>query len=342
MSQSTNFPIGAEGATIPAVGFGTFQPDSNPEAGVTEAVLRALKAGYRHIDTAWMYGNGEAERGVGEALRKWNGKREDIFIVTKLANAHHKPADVAAALELSLKNLGVDYVDLYLMHTPVAYERVGEGENEWLTARFPDGKPKLDMPTTQRYDLTWTAMEQLVKAGKAKHIGVSNFSVKKLQKVLRTCKIKPAANQVEVHPFLLETDLIQFCNENGIHVTAFSPLGGKPVAAVAANADVPGPLQHEVVKSIAEKHSMSPGQVLLKWGLQRGTSVIPKAYTPSHIADNFAVLELPDLTKQDCTAIDEIRKEHGEVRFINYLSHWGFDIYSPGPEDPTEEPEILS
>lgn len=87
---------------------------------------------------------------------------------------------------------------------------------------------------------------------------------------------------------------------------------------------------------------MSPGQVLLKWGLQRGTSVIPKAYTPSHIADNFAVLELPDLTREDCTAIDEIRKEHGEVRFINYLSHWGFDIYSPGPEDPTEEPEILS
>ncbi|KAK8142054.1 hypothetical protein G3M48_009409 [Beauveria asiatica] len=109
MSHSASFPIGTEGARIPAVGFGTFQPDDNPQAGVTEAVLRALEAGYRHIDTAWSYGNGEAERGVGEALRKWNGKREHVFIVTKLANPHHKPTDVEAALELSLENLGLDY-----------------------------------------------------------------------------------------------------------------------------------------------------------------------------------------------------------------------------------------
>ncbi|KAM3428305.1 hypothetical protein MY4824_008916 [Beauveria thailandica] len=277
MSHSASFPIGTEGARIPAVGFGTFQPDDNPQAGVAEAVLRALEAGYRHIDTAWNYGNGEAERGVGEALRKWNGKREDVFVVTKLANPHHKPTDVEAALELSLENLGLDY-------------------------------------------------------------GVSNFNIRKVQKILDTCTIKPAVNQVEIHPYLLESDLIKFCNENGVHVTAFSPLGGMPAAAVAANANVPGPLHHEVIKSIAEKHGLSPAQVLLKWGLQRGTSVIPKAFTPSHIADNFAVLALEDLTDQDCTAINEIRKEEGEVRFINYLSHWGFDIFRPGPEDPTEEP----
>ncbi|KAM3511075.1 hypothetical protein MY11210_005302 [Beauveria gryllotalpidicola] len=299
------------------MGFGTFQPDDNPQDGVTEAVLRALEAGYRHIDTAWMYGNGEAERGVGEALRKWNGKREEVFIVTKLANAHHKPTDVEAALELSLKNLGLDYA-------PVAYER----------RRM---QPKLDMATTQRYDLTWKAMEQLVEAGKAKHIGVSNFNIRKVQRILDTCTIKPAANQVEIHPYRSESDLIKFCNENGVHITAFSPLGGMPVAAVAANADVPGPLHNEVIISIAEKHGLTPAQVLLKWGLQRGTSVIPKAYTPSHITDNFAALAVADLPDKDITAINEIRKDQGEVRFINYLSHWGFDIFRPGPEDPTEE-----
>ncbi|KAJ3481319.1 hypothetical protein NLG97_g7850 [Lecanicillium saksenae] len=337
MSADATFTMGAEEATIPAIGFGTFQPDHNPESEVTKAVLQAIEVGYRHIDTAWMYGNGEAERGVGEAIRRWNGKREELFIVTKLANAHHKPVDVAAGLELSLQNLGLDYVDLYLMHSPVAYERVGHGESEWLTARSADGKPKIDFPTTQRYDLTWKAMENLVQSGRAKHIGVSNFSVKKLRKVLRTCTIKPAVNQIELHPYLLETELMRFCHENDIHVTAFSPLGGKPVAAVAANPDVPGPLEHEVIISMAAKHRMSPAQVLLKWGLQRGTSVIPKAYNPAHIADNFAVLAIPDLPKEDCIAIDEIKKEEGEVRFINYLEHWGFDIYNPGPEDPTEE-----
>ncbi|XWX01089.1 hypothetical protein V2A60_009114 [Cordyceps javanica] len=315
MSTSTNFPIGAQGASIPAIGFGTFQPDVNPAAGVTEAVLRALEAGYRHIDTAWMYGNGEAERGVGEALRRWKGKREEVFIVTKLANAHHKPADVAAAMELSLKNLGLEYVDLYLMHTPVAYERIGKGEDEWLTVRLPGGKPKLDMALTQRYDQTWKAMEGLVRAGKAKHIGLSNFSIQKMRKILKTCTIKPAVNQVEIHPYLIENDLINFY--------------------------IPGPLQNGVIKSIAEKHGITPAQVLLKWGLQRGTSVIPKAYKPSHIAENFATLALPNLSNEDCTTIDQIRKNEGEVRFINYLSHWGFDIYRPGPEDPTEEPEVV-
>ncbi|PMB73579.1 NADP-dependent D-sorbitol-6-phosphate dehydrogenase [Beauveria bassiana] len=111
-----------------------------------------------------------------------------------------------------------------------------------------------------------------------------------------------------------------------------------PVAAVAANADIPGPLHNEVIISIAEKHGLSPAQVLLKWGLQRGTSVIPKAFTPSHITDNLAVLTLEDLPDEDMTAINEVRKDEGEVRFINYLSHWGFDIFRPGPEDPTEEP----
>ncbi|TQV92645.1 alcohol dehydrogenase [Cordyceps javanica] len=244
-------------------------------------------------------------------------------------------------MELSLKNLGLEYVDLYLMHTPVAYERIGKGEDEWLTVRLSGGKPKLDMALTQRYDQTWKAMEGLVRAGKAKHIGLSNFSIQKMRKILKTCTIKPAVNQVEIHPYLIENDLINFCNENGIHVTAFSPLGGKPVAAVAANADIPGPLQNGVIKSIAEKHGITPAQVLLKWGLQRGTSVIPKAYTPSHIAENFATLALPNLSNEDCTTIDQVRKNEGEVRFINYLSHWGFDIYRPGPEDPTEEPEVV-
>ncbi|KAJ6441129.1 alcohol dehydrogenase [Purpureocillium lavendulum] len=275
-SSASAFPIGSHGRSLPAIGFGTFQPDSNPSNAVADAVLRALEAGYRHIDTAWQYGDGDAERGVGEALRRWGGPREDVFIVTKLANAHHKPEDVLPALELSLKNLGVTY-------------------------------------------------------------GVSNFTIKKLEKLLRGARIPPAVNQVELHPYLPQNDLLAYCASHKIHVTAFSPLGGKPVAAVAANADIPGPLHSEIVISVAHKHGITPAQALLKWGIQRGTSVIPKAYTPSHIIDNIAAATSPGLPDEDVEAISGAHGATGSVRYINPVNHWGFDIYNPSSQDLSEE-----
>ncbi|TQS32923.1 hypothetical protein Golomagni_06748, partial [Golovinomyces magnicellulatus] len=283
------------------------------------------------------------------------------------ANAHPRPDDVAAALDLSLQNLRIEYVDLYLMHSkeivscvnavsnisaPVAYHRIGSGKDEWKTLRYEDNKPQIDMQQTQEYTSTWKAMEALVHDGKAKNIGmasnehqsipsinclgVSNFMIKKLKKLLSTATITPAVNQVEIHPYLLEDELIGFCSDKNIHVTAFSPLGGKPVAAVALNANVPGPLFNETVISIAERLQLTPAQVLLKWGLQRGTSVIPKAYTESHIADNFAAKDLPDLSAYDMATINDIRKGQENVRYINAKNHWGFDIYDPPRDDPTE------
>ncbi|OAQ92832.1 alcohol dehydrogenase [Purpureocillium lilacinum] len=329
--SASSFPIGSHGRAIPSIGFGTFQPDVNPTHDVADAVLRALHAGYRHIDTAWMYGDGDAERGVGEALRRWGGPREDVFIVTKLANAHHKPEDVLPALELSLKNLGVEY-------GPVAYERIGTGPDEWKTVRHPDRRPKMNMEATRRYTATWAAMEDLIPTGKVKEIGVSNFSIKKLEKLLRGARIPPVVNQVELHPYLPQDDLLAYCASHNIHVTAFSPLGGKPVAAVAANADVPGPLHSAAVTSVAQKRGITPAQVLLKWGIQRGTSVIPKAYTPLHILDNIAAAILPDLPREDVEAIDRAHVATGSVRYINPVKHWGFDIYNPSTPDPSEEP----
>ncbi|GAB7355775.1 hypothetical protein MBLNU459_g6458t1 [Dothideomycetes sp. NU459] len=243
------------GAKIPAVGLGTWQSKPNE---VRQAVKAALLAGYRHIDTALAYGN---EHEVGQGIKDSGVPREEIWITTKLDNPWHKR--VEEGITSSLKSLDTDYVDLYLMH--------------WPSSTDPDDLKK-HHPDWNFVD-TWRELQKLPASGRVKNIGVSNFAIKNLEILLKdeSCKTVPAVNQVELHPNNPSPKLLDYCKEKGIHCTAYSCLGStnSPLAS------------DKTLQKIADAKGKSTAQVLLKWGLQRGTSVIPKSVTASRIEKNF-------------------------------------------------------
>ncbi|GAB7355776.1 hypothetical protein MBLNU459_g6458t2 [Dothideomycetes sp. NU459] len=245
----------SQGAKIPAVGLGTWQSKPNE---VRQAVKAALLAGYRHIDTALAYGN---EHEVGQGIKDSGVPREEIWITTKLDNPWHKR--VEEGITSSLKSLDTDYVDLYLMH--------------WPSSTDPDDLKK-HHPDWNFVD-TWRELQKLPASGRVKNIGVSNFAIKNLEILLKdeSCKTVPAVNQVELHPNNPSPKLLDYCKEKGIHCTAYSCLGStnSPLAS------------DKTLQKIADAKGKSTAQVLLKWGLQRGTSVIPKSVTASRIEKNF-------------------------------------------------------
>jgi len=287
------------GASIPAVGLGTWQSKPNE---VAEAVEVALKAGYRHVDGAWIYGN---ENEVGEGIRKAGVPREDIFITAKLWGTFHQ--NPLENLNDSLKLLGVDYVDLYLMHWPIPMNPKG---NDPKFPKKPDGTRDLD--TSWSYIQTWHEMQKLVATGKAKAIGLSNCSIPFIEALLADPKttITPAVNQVELHPYLPQHELIQYCKDKGIVVTAFSPLG---------STDSPL-LKDEDIKKIADKHHANVGQVLISWQVQRNVAVLPKSVTPQRIKDNFVKVHLD---KEDVSVLDNLYKKESK-RFIK--PPWGINL----------------
>ncbi|KAL8705889.1 MAG: hypothetical protein Q9201_001037 [Fulgogasparrea decipioides] len=302
---NTKFKLNT-GAEIPAVGFGTWQDKEAQE----DAVSEALKAGYTHIDTARIYGT---EPAVGAAIKKSGIPRSEIFVTTKLWNNAHHPDDVESALDASLKDLGTDYVDLYLMHWPVAFAR---GEES-----FPkDSNGKIKNGNTDFVD-TWKAMEKAFKKGKAKAIGVSNFSRKEVERLLKETEVVPAANQIEVHPYLQQREACEWFRGKGIHVQQYSPFGNQN-AIYSKGQNMGKLIEDPTLVEIGKAYNKNGAQVTLAWGIAQGHSVLPKSKTPSRIKDN---LEGDfELSKEDLEKIKGVDKG---LRFNDPSANFGMNFY---------------
>ena len=286
---------------LPAVGLGLWKIEN---AAVGDLIKEAVRCGYRHLDSACDYGN-EAEAGVGieQALAAGYCRREDLWVTSKLWNTFHEPKHVRPALERTLRDLRLDYLDCYLVHFPIALAYVSP------ETRYPPGwffDPDADMPGMQpaRVPLadTWGAMEDLVDAGLVRRIGVCNYGVSLLRDLQATARIQPAVLQVELHPRLAQEKLLRYCRENGIAVTAFSPLGAPSYVPLGMATAADSLLEHPTVTEIAAAVDRTPAQVLLRWGVQRGTAVIPKTSRRERLAENLAVFDF-ELSPNQMTAI---------------------------------------
>jgi alcohol dehydrogenase (NADP+) len=277
-------PLNNGAGHIPALGFGTLIPD--PAVTIT-ATRDALEAGFRHFDCAERYRN---EREVGEALQAGLAARgiarEDIFVTTKLWNSNHRPERVEPAFEASLERLRLNYLDLYLIHTPFAFQPGDEQD-----PRDQSGNVLYDNEITLLD--TWRALESLVDHGRCRAIGLSDITLDKLSPLYESARVKPAVVQVESHPHLPEMELLDFCKEKGIVLLAFAPLG---------HGTRPGPLEDPVITKIAVQVGMTPAQVLLAWAVQRGTALLTTPKSAARARENFNISALPK------DAFDEINR----------------------------------
>jgi len=281
----------ANGDRMPLLGLGTWK---SAPGEVGAAVREAIRLGYRHIDCASAYAN---EPEVGEAIRSaieaGEVKREELWITSKLwCNAHGRD-NVEAALRRTLGDLGLEWLDLYLIHWPVPIKP---------GVAFPSSGSDLVPPEQLPLHTTWAGMEAALEAGLTRHIGVSNFSSRKLHDLLVHCQIRPEVNQVERHPLLQQPALVADCAAASIHITAYSPLGSQDRPAALKGADEPVLLENPVIGAIAAERGCSPAQVLIAWQLQSGISTIPKSVSPARLRENLAAAAI-DLTAADLERI---------------------------------------
>ena len=272
----TKLALNNGSSAMPALGFGTLIPDPIATRNATKA---ALEAGFRAIDTAERY---RTEKEVGEAMGEVFAagqiRREEVFVITKLWNTNHRPERVKPAFEASLKKLQLDYLDLYLIHTPFAFQPGDEQD-----PRDAEGHVIYDRGVT--LSDTWAALEELVREGKCRAIGLSDVGVDKVQEVFAAASIKPAVVHVECHPYLPEWELLDYCRENGIVLQAFAALG---------HSSEPNLLADPVITAIAHRVGKTPAQVVLAWAIQRGTALLTTTKTPSRLRENFDIATLPE------------------------------------------------
>lgn len=295
----------SNGDQMPIVGLGTWK---SAPGEVYAAVGEAIRIGYRHIDCALVYGN-EAEigRALGDAMRAGQVKRSELWITSKLWNNAHGRDNVAVALGKSLHDLALSYLDLYLIHWPIPL-RPG--------TVFPKSGADFLPPAEAPIESTWEGMEAAVQAGLTRHIGVSNFSARKLRAIIEHCSIKPEVDQVEMHPLLQQPELVQFCASHGIHMTAWAPLGSSDRPASVKAPDAPVLLDDPVIKAIAQDRGCTPAQVLIAWHVNRGISTIPKSVTPSRLRENLAAAQIA-LSQEDMARIAALDQGY---RLINGAS----------------------
>jgi D-xylose reductase len=291
---------------MPAVGLGLWKI---APAQAARTVLDAVKLGYRHFDSACDYAN-EAEVGAGlrEALASRMCRREELWVTSKLWNTYHAAEHVRPAVERSLRDLQLDYLDLYLIHFPIALRYVPFDE------RYPPGwffdpsasRPRAE-PARVPISETWQAMERLVQGGLVRHIGVSNFNTSLVRDLLSYAQTRPAVLQVELHPYLTQEKLLQFCCEEEIAVTAFSPLGAPSYLELGMASTTESAMDEAIVKQAAARHAKSPAQILLRWGVQRGTSVVPKTTRVGRLRENLDIFNFA-LSDDEMSAISALNR----------------------------------
>ncbi len=291
------------GLVIPSLGLGTWKIKKE---NVTQTVSTAIQLGYRHIDCATVYNN---ERQIGIALQRAvkekQIQRQEFWITSKLWNNAHLPQHVRPAVERSIKDLGVKYLDLFLIHWPVSFRQ---------DIVFPKKREQYLPPSEERLLATWQAMEKLVKKGLLRTIGVSNFKQSRLQLLLDNATIPPAVNQVECHPYLQQQELLAYCQKNNIILTAYSPLGSGDRPAKLRTATEPQDiLKLPIIAQLAAEAGISPGQLILAWGLQRGICLIPKSTSKKHLQENLNAAKI-NLTSEIIQQIEKLNRHH---RFID-------------------------
>lgn len=312
----------SDGTAFPSPGLGTWKI---PDEKTPEIVHQAIEFGYRHLDCAADYGNEQfVGRGIKSALDAGLCSRDDLWVTSKLWNTYHEPQHVRAACEKSLSDLGLDSLDLYLIHFPIALEFVPFDE------MYPPGwtgKGDAMSPIKVPYSETWKAMEELVDAGLVKKIGVCNLTTGLLRDVLSHARIKPEVLQVELHPYLTQEALIRFCHEEEIAVTAFSPFGADSYLPLGMAEESERLLVNPVIKSIAEGHQRTPAQVALRWAMQRGTVPVPKTQSSEHLRENIDLFEFT-LSNEEMSAISGL-DQHRRFNDPGVFGEAAFNTFYP-------------
>lgn len=292
------------GGQLPVLGLGFWKV---PRETAPSLVTEAVRAGWQHFDCASDYGN-EAEVGIGlqNVVQSKIARRDELWVTSKLWNTNHAPEHVRPACERSLRDLKLDYLDLYLIHFPIALEYIPP-ETRYPAGWFhdPDAAEPRMKPTRVPIAETWHAMEELQRSGLVKNIGVSNFNIGLLRDVLTYAAIPPAVLQVEMHPYLTQEKLVRFCNLEKIAVTAFSPLGAPSYVSIGMATEKDSVLNEQVVCDAATRHAKTPAQIVLRWATQRGTAAVAKTTRPERLRENLSIFDF-DLSSPEMDAISSL------------------------------------